>query len=369
MSGAEPRGIAGRDVVIIILNWNGGADTVACLESLAAADLQGASVLVVDNGSRDASIAQVRARFPEQRILALPENRGYAGGNNAGMQAALAESAACVLLLNNDTRVAPDFLGPLLGAMSDSPRSGAVASAIFRLDRPELLDVAYLDVHLHERFPVQLRGVNSLASEGFDRRLEVGAVPGCSLLLRAETLREVGLFDEAYFAYHEDVDWCLRARSAGFTLLHEPLSRVFHRGSRSTLAAAAPRPAGEAHDALPNAEPLPWNPVRAYLGARNLVRLLRTYATPVERFAFARACARELPLEYLAIVFDREGWLRLGRWGYGDALREIVRRRTLIGAIRGARDTGRTAQFRAYLRGLWDGLRHRPLPLAELGLR
>src|SRR5262249_11659902 len=225
MSGADPRSIAGRDVVIIILNWNGGADTVACLESLAAADLGGASVLVVDNGSRDASIAEVRARFPEQRILALPENRGYAGGNNAGMQAALAEGATGILLLNNDTRVAPDFLGPLLGAMADSPCSGAVASAIFRLDRPDLLDVAYLDVHLHERFPVQLRGVNSLASEGFDRRLEVGAVPGCSLLLRAEALREVGLFDEAYFAYHEDVDWCLRARAAGWGIFFEPFSR------------------------------------------------------------------------------------------------------------------------------------------------
>src|SRR5262249_11140243 len=124
MSGADSRGIAGRDVVIIILNWNGGADTVACLESLAAADLQGASVLVVDNGSRDASIAEVRARFPAQRILALSENRGYAGGNNAGMQAALDEGAAGVLLLNNDTRVASDFLGPLLGAMADSPPSG-----------------------------------------------------------------------------------------------------------------------------------------------------------------------------------------------------------------------------------------------------
>ncbi len=356
-------------VAIIVLNWNGRDDTLACLESLAAADLGGAAVVVVDNGSRDGSVDAVRERFPTVGIVALPENRGYAGGNNAGIRAALDWGADAVLLLNNDTRVARDFLPPLLWALNENPGAAAVCSSIHRMDRPEMLDVAYAEVRFRERDAVKLCGVNALPGNGFDRRRTVEVAVGCSLLLRADAVRKVGLFGEEFFAYHEDVDWCLRARSAGFTLLHEPLSRVFHRGSRSTLAGAAPRPAGETHDALPNAEPLPWNPVRAYLGARNLVRLLRTWATPVERIAFARACVRELPLEYLAIVFDREGWLRLGRWGYGDALREIVRRRTLIGAIRAARDTGRTAQFSAYLRGLWDGLRHRPLPLAELGLR
>jgi GT2 family glycosyltransferase len=392
MTGADPRGIAGRDVVIIILNWNGGADTVACLESLAAADLQGASVLVVDNGSRDGSIAEVRARFPEQRILALPENRGYAGGNNAGMQAALDEGAAGVLLLNNDTRVAPDFLGPLLRAMADSPRSGAVASAIFRLDRPELLDVAYLDVHLHERFPVQLRGVNSLASEGFDRRLEVGAVPGCSLLLRAETLREVGLFDEAYFAYHEDVDWCLRARAAGWGIFFEPFSRVFHRGSGSTGRFSRQPPAGRWNadrPGLPNAEPMPWNPVRTYLGTRNTVRLLRTHADVHERRLFARALARELPLEAMALVLGAEGWLRLGRFDWSDVARaylgeaddgalSTLRRAAalpLAAAWRVPRDvvravrSGRMGELAQTLRALRDGILDRPLPLERLGLR
>jgi GT2 family glycosyltransferase len=358
-----------RCVVIIVLNWNRKDDTLACLDSLAVADLGGAAVVVVDNGSRDGSADAVRERFPTVGLVALPENRGYAGGNNAGIRAALEWGAEAVLLLNNDTRVAPDFLPPLLWAVQETPRAGAVCSSIHRMDRPELLDVAYAEVRFRERDAIKLRGYNALTGDGFGQRREIEVAVGCSLLLTADALRTVGFFNEEYFAYHEDVDWCLRARRAGFTLLHEPLSRVFHRGSGSTAAAVNTRPAGEAHDALPNAEPLPWNPIRAYLGARNLVRLLRTYATPVERFAFARACARELPLEYLAIVFDREGWLRLGRWGYADAARLIVQRRAVLGPIAAAHRSGRTAQFTAHLRGLRDGLLNRPLPLAALGLR
>jgi hypothetical protein len=394
MSRADPRGMTGRDVVVVVLNWNGGRDTVDCLESLAAAELQGASVLVVDNGSRDGSVQEIRGRFPQQRVLLLPENRGYAGGNNAGMEAALEQGAAGVLLLNNDTRVAADFLAPLLAAMNDSPRSGAVASAVFRLDRPELLDVAYLDVHLHERYAVQLRGVNCLASEGFDRRLQVGAVPGCSLLLRADALRAVGLFDDAYFAYHEDVDWCLRARAAGWEIFFEPYSRVFHRGSGSTARFSRQPPAGAWGSGLPdlpNAEPMPWNPVRTYLGMRNTVRLLRAHADPGQRRLWGRALARDLPLEAMAVLLGAEGWFRLGRFTWSDVARAylgaggddagalgVLRRaaalplalgwrlpRDVVRAVR----SGRMSEMAETLRGLRDGILDRPLPLERLGLR
>src|SRR2546427_12210458 len=140
-----------KQVTIVVLNWSRGAETIACLESLAAADLGGAAILVVDNGSHDGSVAAIRARYPDLQIIALPENRGYAGGNNAGMRAALEAGAEAVLLLNNDTRVAPDFLPPLVDAMNSSPTSAAVASAVIRLDRPDMHDVAYSEVRFHER--------------------------------------------------------------------------------------------------------------------------------------------------------------------------------------------------------------------------
>src|SRR5262249_43024679 len=159
--------------------------------------------------------------------------------------------------------------------------------------------------------------VNALPGEGFDRRREVEVTVGCSVLLKAQALRAVGLFDEAYFAYHEDVDWCLRARKAGWELFYEPYSRVYHPRALSTVGLSDRPPAppplpGEPR--LPNNEPLPWNPVRSYLGARNTVRLLRAYATPQERKAFTKHVIRSLPLEFTAVVLGREGRMRLGSW-------------------------------------------------------
>ena len=390
-------------VHIIVLNWNRRDDTIACVESLRAARLDGAAVMVVDNGSRDGSVAALRARFPDLRVVELPANRGYAGGNNAGIRLALEEGAEAVLLLNNDTRVAPDFLGPLLDAMNASPWSGAVSAAILRMDNPEMLDVAFSEIDLGKRFAVQIRGVNALVGEGFDRRREVPVAIGCCLLLKAEALRTVGLFDEEYFAYHEDVDWCIRARTAGYQLFYEPFSRVFHRGS-GTTGAIQERPDATLEmldePALPNAEPMQWNPVRTYLGARNVVRLLRAYATRAQAVRFAIACCKEIPLEFMAAVLNREGWLRLGRWGWRDTARYYFRerhpalrdpprgpldrlRRVLVYAVtlpvdllwslprdivRAARE-GRVATVVADVRGFRDGVLDRPLPFARLGLR
>jgi GT2 family glycosyltransferase len=386
-----------------VLAWNNVDDTLACLTSLAAAQLGGARVMVVDNGSRDGTIERVRAEFPSVAILALPENRGFAGGNNVGITAALDAGAEGVLLLNNDARVTHDFLPPLLAAIASGPRCAAASSAVLRLDRPEMIDVAYAEVRFDRRAVVQIIGVNALLGHGFETRREVEVAVGTSLLLRAEALREVGLLDEAYFAYHEDVDWCLRARRAGWSIVWEPRSRVLHRGSASTKTASRrpPDPVAPPWEAqLPNAEPLPWNPVRAYLGARNVVRLLRTYATPAERRHFVRMSSRDLPLEFFAIVLGRLGWMRLGLWtwrrmgrfyfverhallreprpGLGAAVVRALARVVLVpwdlfvalprDVVRAIR-SGRLVEFAEYLRGLWDGVRDRPLPLARLGLR
>jgi Glycosyl transferase family group 2 len=276
--------------------------------------------------------------------------------------------------------------------MRDSPRAAAVTSQILRLDRPELLDVAYLEVHFDERNVVQLQGVNRLPSEGFDRRQQVYVVPGCSVLLRADALRDVGLLDEAYFAYHEDVDWCLRAHQRGWEVYYEPFSRVFHKGSRSTerffrkpAAAVWRRDAPQ----LPNAEPMPFNPVRTYLGMRNTVRLLQRYAKPTHRLAFGLALARLLPLEATAAILGAESWYRLGEWSWRDvadaylgtaAGREGGRLRRIAALplavawrfprdlVRAAR-SGRLGEVAETLRALRDGVLDRPLPLERLGLR
>lgn len=383
-------------ITIIVLNWNNKADTLACLESLEQADLGGAAVVVVDNGSKDGSVAAIREEYPSVRVIPLAENRGYAGGNNEGIREALKNGAEGVLLLNNDTRVAPDFLRALLWTFDIYPDAGAVSSAIHRLDRPEMLDVAYSEVRFAQREAVQIRGVNALPGHGFEERREVEVAVGCSLLLSAKALQTVGLFDEAYFAYHEDVDWCLRARKAGFRIFYEPFSRVFHRGSASTIAMEQRPQGNDSHYSdLPNAEPLPWNPVRTYLGARNLVRLLRTHATPGEKRSFLLSCLYETPLELGAIIVGRVGWMRLGRFGYPDFFRVFFIERhdslrdmptglrflrlaaffpldllwALPRAFLSASRRGHIRQWTEYLRGLRDGILGAPIPFDRLGLR
>jgi GT2 family glycosyltransferase len=357
-------------LVILVLNWGQPQATLACLASLRRAELCGGEIVVIDNGSGDGSADILRAADPALRLITLPENLGYAGGNNVGLRLALEEGADRILVLNNDTTVAPEFLQALMGALDDSPEAAAVCAAVHRLDRPEMLNVAFARINFLDRNAVRLRGVNALPSEGFAHRQEVEAVIGCCVLFRAEALRAVGLFDEDFFAYHEDIDWSLRARRAGWTLLYEPYARVFHARSGSTTLDQLPDGAGGFEPGLPNAEPVPFNPRRAYLGARNLMRLVKKHADEETQKEFARICLRGLPLEYSAVLFNREGTLQLEKWDY-EVLWRFLReeRPPLLRIWWRAERSGRTAQVRAYARGLWDGWRNRPLPLRRLGLR
>jgi GT2 family glycosyltransferase len=398
--GAAPAGpnreLTPADVAVLVLNWNKRDVTMACVASLTAADLDGATIWVVDNGSADGSVEAIRARFPAVRTVALPENRGYAGGNNAGIRAALETGARAVLLLNNDTEVARDFLSPLLEVLNGDPRAAAVSSAIMRLDSPTVLQQAWCDVHYG--FGLARRvGVNAMPGEGYDQPRRVDAAIGCSLLIAADALQRIGLLDEAYFAYHEEIDWCVRARKAGYFLYYQPFSRVYHHYSKSTdVTRPARTPRAVRKASLPNPIPLQWNPVRTYLGARNSVRFIRQHAGPFRTLKFAGSTVYNIPLEVLAIVLDREEELHLGLLTYRGALaryclesvgwrgdrsptmRERLRAlgrapvsllRDLPSDIRQARAEGLTVQVDACVRGHWDGVLGRPLPLEQLGLR
>jgi GT2 family glycosyltransferase len=389
--------LTGRDVWIVVLNWNRREETLACLASLARADLGGATVLVVDNGSRDGSVAAVRAQYPQTRVLPLAENRGFAGGCNAGMREALAAGAGAVLLLNNDTEVAPDFLSPMLAVLNRRRWAAAVSGAVFRADSPEVLDCAWLEIYFGHGI-VRRRGVNALPGEGFDRIRTISAGLGSCLLIRASALERVGLLDESYFAYHEEVDWCFRAHKAWLAIYYQPYARVWHRGSSSTTDLVRPPRQRDraARPQLPNPIPLSWNPVRTYLGARNSVRFVRRHGSWRRKAYFVLSSLYNVPLELLAVVVDREEDLKLGLLTYrralalycleresagsdgppgaGTKLRAVLRApyhllASLPADVRRARAEGATAQVDELLRGLADGWHDRPLPLERLGLR
>lgn len=117
-------------VTIVVLNWNNGLDTLACLGSLVALNDPAYDVLVVDNGSTDDSVARIRTAYPDVTLIETGANLGYAGGNNVGIRNALVHGADFVCLLNNDVTVAPDFLAPLLAAMGSQPDVGVVTPLV-----------------------------------------------------------------------------------------------------------------------------------------------------------------------------------------------------------------------------------------------
>jgi GT2 family glycosyltransferase len=212
-----------------VLNYRGVDDTIACLESLAALDVA-ARVIVVDNGSGDGS-AQRLATVPGVELIVNDTNLGFAAGNNVAIARLLEAGVEYVWVLNNDTRVAPTSLRELLTVAAAEPRVGAVGAVIY--------DMANADRVLTWGGGAVGRwtGRTRDARSGDDR---VDYLTAASLLLRAEALRDVGVFDSRYFFTWEDVDLCTRLRRHGWAIAVAEHARVWHRWG-GTLAPLAPR--------------------------------------------------------------------------------------------------------------------------------
>lgn len=223
-------------VIIIVLNYNGLADTLACLESLALLDYSNYEVTVVDNGSTDGSVPVIRERFPTVTMFENDENLGYTGGNNVGLRYALAQGADYVLLLNNDTEAASDFLRRLVEAAEADPLIGVTGPTIYYHEQPDIIWSAG-GVIDWERGSTRMVGLDERdeGQFGADSRA-VDFVTGCAMLVRRATVEQVGLLDERFFAYYEESEWCVRAAKAGYKILHVPLARIWHKISPSTRA-------------------------------------------------------------------------------------------------------------------------------------
>jgi GT2 family glycosyltransferase len=225
-----------KRLTIQVLNWNGLADTRALLGTLRrcrAPEGWTLEVLVVDNGSKDGSVAALAAEFPEVELLALPENRRYAGGNNAGLTYALKRGADAVMLLNNDTEADPALCEKLVLALEQHPGAGAATPLIYF--GPPSARIWYAGGHCVPALGFAgHRGLRTL-DRGQYREVETtGYLTGCCVLASREVWEKVGLLDERYFIYAEDADWSLRARAAGYSLLFVPTARLWHKVSASS---------------------------------------------------------------------------------------------------------------------------------------
>jgi len=209
-------------VSVIILTWNGRPYLGECLNSLAGQTFRDFETILVDNGSADGSAAFVRSQFPWVRLLELPENAGFAEGNNRGL--ALAQGTY-IVTLNNDTKVAPAFLAELVRVADADLRIGMVAAKMRNYCRPEQIDAAGLKVAFNGLgYNI---GFGETDQGQHDSAPLFGPCGGAALYRRA-MLEEIGFFDADFFAYYEDFDLAWRARLAGWKAVAAARALVYH---------------------------------------------------------------------------------------------------------------------------------------------
>jgi GT2 family glycosyltransferase len=236
-----------KKVAIIILHYKEANLTRQCLVSLkklTQKNLKVQTIVVVNNPQEN--LSHLARKFPQVRFLETGQNLGFAEGNNVGMRQALESKPDYLLILNNDTLVAPDFLIQLIKVAERKKKSGLLVPKIYfapgfefhqeRYKKKELgkviwfaggtLDWANIATH-H-------RGVDEVDQGQYDKTQETEFITGCSMLIKRHVLEKIGLFDPRYFLYYEDADLCLRAQKAGFKLLFVPRARIWHQVAASS---------------------------------------------------------------------------------------------------------------------------------------
>lgn len=245
-------------VIAVILNTNRREDTVACLASLHQNSYANHQVIVLDNHSTDGSVAAIRATFPTVQILELADNRGYAGNNNVGIAAALAQGADWIFVLNEDTILSPDCLAHLIAVGESAPQIGIVGPLVYHYDEPTviqsgggLLGRSWNSVHI----------AKDEADQGqLSAPHRVDWISGCAILVRRAVIEEVGAIDERFFYFWEETEWCVRAGKAGWQIFHVPQAKVWHKGVQR------------------NYQP---KPSLFYYGTRNWLLLLAKHRAPL----------------------------------------------------------------------------------------
>lgn len=217
--------------MIILLNWNGKKDTLECLASLEKVDYPNFQTIVVDNGSVDDSVPRLRAAYPNMPILETKANLGFAGGNNVGIEWALRHHAEWILLLNNDTTVAPDFLKAFLKAAMEQPKAKILGAKILRYSQPEIID--HLGGYWRPQIAEFVSPESGLPDHPYFDMQRVETVCGAALFMHRSVPETIGLLEPKFFLFWEETDFCFRARRAGFEVWTAPEAKIWHKVSSS----------------------------------------------------------------------------------------------------------------------------------------
>ena len=296
-------------VTVVVLNWNGWQDTLSCVDSLRKADYPSFRTIIVDNGSTDGSMAHLRAApwADDVTFIETGCNLGFAEGNNVGIRHALEHGADFVLVLNNDTTVAPDLLDRLVDGAARHPDAGVFSARLLYMDEPGKVwfDGARWDAtDLAMKWPGQGQLESAMTTEDHETDYACGA----SLFFRAEVARQIGLLDDRFFLVWEEVDWCFRARAAGWRCLVIPDAKVWHRVGASF--------GGED------------SPMRTYFSVRNELLWFRLHAPLSGRLRlWAKVIKRLVPIFHVDHA-DGAPFAKRLAWAAQDYLRSLMGRGT-----------------------------------------
>lgn len=246
---------------IILVDYNGLDDTLKCLESLSKLSGPKPQVIVVDNGSSPSVATQIESAFGNVEVLRSEENLGWAGGNNLGIRHALQEEADYLLLLNNDTVVAPELIDSFLAAADAHPDYGIFGCIVCYMDEPDEVNMDGCRFDVGEETSFFTRQPVPDSTDATVDVTETEIVFGCCMFIRREVFEKIGLIDEDFFLIHEESDFCLRAIENGYRCGILGKRLVWHKGS-STFAREG-------------------KPLQRYFDARNLYRLLQKHPRTV----------------------------------------------------------------------------------------
>lgn len=218
-------------ILAIILNWQQAEITLQCVAALRKMPAPALDILVIDNGSADSSMAVLQKSQLDFRLLALPENLGFASGNNHGLRLALDEGYDYALLLNNDAFAAPDMLSTLLA--ETGPDIALLSPKIYYESEPACIWFAN---GRQQKAVLDLRDTGQGEMDGpqWAKSRDVDYLLGTCLLVNLPLIKQVGLLDERFFFYFEDLDWSIRVRQAGYRLRLVAGAHLWHRVAVST---------------------------------------------------------------------------------------------------------------------------------------
>ena len=248
-----------KKIAIVTVNYNGYQDTLELLASLKALQpttyLSGEALaksdnlltIVVDNGSSDDSVTKILEKHPGVDLLQTGINKGFSGGYNRGLEHALIWGADYVLIINNDTTITdPDIFKKMLKPFESSEKIGVVAPKIyfskgseFHKDRYQEKDLGKViwfaggSIDWNNVYTVH-RGMDEVDEGKYDQIEKSDFLTGCCLMIKREVLEKIGLFNDSYFAYSEDAEFGQRVKNAGFDLIYNGTTFIYHQGSKTS---------------------------------------------------------------------------------------------------------------------------------------